>query len=186
VTWTIVDIPFHNRDERLGPAEVYENCRERIQDPERRQVTRQLLDHLWFDHGARTFGDAIDALEAAGPAGRRELLNRARTGVGLPTVEDERAHAAGVAANRALIGRGVNPEASPAWARPRFGPGGAIEFGDAVERERARGERDDERRAEQFRQRRAGREHEAAERRAAQEAQAERWRIGGPGWEPAP
>ena len=51
---------------------------------EDRQVARRIvLD--WASDGAKTVGDALDRLEAMPAAERRELLDRTRAEIGLPT-----------------------------------------------------------------------------------------------------
>jgi hypothetical protein len=73
-----IDIP-HRGDPDQDLVEAMADCREGIEDGEQRHVTRQLL--LDYD----TIGEVIDALGAATPEQRRDLLDGARERVGLPT-----------------------------------------------------------------------------------------------------
>ncbi len=79
-------VPFRSRDDRLDLGEVHDLVHEVISDPEEQRVTWELLFDLATTPGARTYGDVLDRLEQAGPAGRRQLLDKARGAVGLGTV----------------------------------------------------------------------------------------------------
>jgi hypothetical protein len=175
-----IDIPHRSRDESV--VDVLCDDLRAIEDRESRAVARAVLQEA-AESGTRTVGEVMDRLNRADPAEVREMLDRARVAAGLETTADVEGHAAFVAANRALVGRKVNTDAPPEWARPRLAPGGGIEFGDQVERERVRAERKDRLRAEADRQRRAEREIEAAERAELEAARAERWKPSGPGWD---
>ena len=47
-------------------------------------MARALGMELVLDPDVRTYGDALEKLDALGPEGRRALLDRAREGAGLP------------------------------------------------------------------------------------------------------
>jgi hypothetical protein len=82
--------------------------REKLTGDERRivrQVGLELVMH--GDRPLRTFGDALDALEAEGPQGRREIIDRARTAVGLPDIATQEARRKFEAANSV---RGWGPD----------------------------------------------------------------------------
>jgi hypothetical protein len=73
-----------------------------LEDAEDAAVTRELVFEAMVNTDAQTVGDLVDLVEQAGPAERRELLNRCRVAAGLQTVEDVEAHEKFLAANRAL------------------------------------------------------------------------------------
>jgi hypothetical protein len=67
--------PVRSREDPLSA--LGDLAREALIDPTEREIVREVALHLAAD-GAETVGDAVDALEAAGPAGRRELVDEAR------------------------------------------------------------------------------------------------------------
>jgi hypothetical protein len=106
VNWQI-HIPHHgDRDAPL--TDVGFDARH-LEDPEDRAVTREFVLDSMLDSGLETVGDLIDMLSNAGPAQRRELLNKCRLAAGLETVEDVEGHARFVQANEALLYRPHRP-----------------------------------------------------------------------------
>jgi HNH endonuclease len=81
VSWQI-RIPFRDRDEPLD-ADALTDLPAALEG-EDRDVTRELMVQARLE-GARTVGDVLDRVEAVGPRGRRQLLDEARTALGLPT-----------------------------------------------------------------------------------------------------
>jgi hypothetical protein len=65
------------------------------------RVVEQIVSDALL-RGTSKVGDLLSELEKAGPEGRRRIVNQARTGCGLDTLEDEAAHRAFVMANRNL------------------------------------------------------------------------------------
>ncbi|HSD22972.1 MAG TPA: hypothetical protein VLB79_01460 [Solirubrobacterales bacterium] len=94
--------PVRNRDESFDLNRLTDYTREMLTGDERRVVNRIGLD-LVMRHGRiERFGDALDLLATAGPQGRRELVDRARTSLGMPTIGDEQFEAQAAATNRSL------------------------------------------------------------------------------------
>ena len=101
-------------------------AREKLDGDERRIVRRVGLD-LVVEHGSRieTVGDALDLIAAAGPAGRREMVEAARVKVGLPTIADEQFRV-----RQEAINRGLKPQWGLAQcAYPTCGRWATTEFG---------------------------------------------------------
>jgi hypothetical protein len=94
--WSIRVPFFGERDEDIGLAISQTR---HYSDAEEGQIVRQILIGMQCD-GAGTIGAALDRLEGAGQAGRRQLLDRARMAVGLPDTEtvEIREHNAAAAA----------------------------------------------------------------------------------------
>ncbi len=93
--------PVADRNRPFDLAELSDMCRETLEGDERR-VVRQIGLGLVVERGeVETFGDALDLIAAAGPAGRRAMVDEARVAVGLPTIEDERFAVRQAAINRA-------------------------------------------------------------------------------------
>jgi hypothetical protein len=135
-----------------------------------RAVTRQLAHDFLLD-GIATVGDAIAAVQSAGQAARRALLDRARQRAGLPPTAEVDARERVEAASRSALLHRAATTGRP--ARLAYCPSGAgfIDL-DEQEAEAARAE-------EEERSRRARREAREAERRveAAELAEHERaWR----------
>jgi hypothetical protein len=87
-----ISVPYRNRSDRIDLADVADMSRKLEGDDAK--VARALALLAVTDSGWETYGDLIDGLEAAGPTGRRQILDRAREGAGLPTtgkLEAERA-----------------------------------------------------------------------------------------------
>ena len=99
MSWQI-RIPHRNR--RDAPLTDVGFDARHLEDPEDRAVTRELVLDAMLNSGCETVGDLVDMVENAGPAQRRELLNKCRVAAGLETCEDAEAHEAFEAANRAL------------------------------------------------------------------------------------
>ena len=75
-----------------GPFDLNEfadTTKETLDGDELRVVRKSDSVSSWST-GSRieTCGDALDLIAAAGPAGRRAMVDAARVGVGLPTIED--------------------------------------------------------------------------------------------------
>jgi hypothetical protein len=87
MSWEI-RLPHRNVD---APVAEIAECARVLPEAER-DVTRQLVLLLTVDHHADTVGDALDVVEAADPAARRALLDRARQRAGLPTTDEVDGH----------------------------------------------------------------------------------------------
>jgi hypothetical protein len=96
MTWEIA-FPVRDPSDPFDPSDLAADIATAISDPAERAVARNVVLH--FVGQAETVGDVLDALEAASPAQRRALLNKARTDAGLRTVEREEQHRAFEAAN---------------------------------------------------------------------------------------
>jgi hypothetical protein len=70
-------------------------------DGEERLIVEQIV-HDATARGTTEAADLLDQLESAGPAGRRQVLDKARVGIGLRTVEREEQHERFLSANAAL------------------------------------------------------------------------------------
>jgi hypothetical protein len=98
MSWQI-RIPHRHRDEMI--VSVVDTAGEALAGEEA-TVTRQLA----FDalrRGTTRVGELLDELEAAGPEGRRALLDRARRGAGLPTTGEVEALSRAEARERATL-----------------------------------------------------------------------------------
>jgi hypothetical protein len=93
-----LQIPYQSRDQTISDA-IAANV-DRALEGEDRRITFRLL----FDSRFQTMGQLLDHVSALDTDGRRRLLNQARTGCGLPTVEQEKAQRAVEATNRSLAG----------------------------------------------------------------------------------
>ncbi len=93
-----IRIPYRSPDALV--ADVIDCAREVLDGDELRVTEQVAFDAL--ERGVRTVGGLLSELESAGTAGRHQILDKARVGVGMDTVADEEAHAAFVAANAAL------------------------------------------------------------------------------------
>jgi hypothetical protein len=91
--------PVRNPDDPL--EQVGDLTGEALTDPVEREVVREVALRLAAD-GAETIGDAVDALEQAGPAGRRRLVDEARVSLGMDTLADAETHARWKRGNDAL------------------------------------------------------------------------------------
>jgi hypothetical protein len=80
-----IRLPIRSRDEPL--ADVAHSARG-IEDAQDRAVARTIAIDAAVHGGMRTAGELIDHLEAAGPAGRRPILDDAREAAGLERSED--------------------------------------------------------------------------------------------------
>jgi hypothetical protein len=122
--------PVRSREDPLSA--LGDLAREALIDPTEREVVREVGLRLAAD-GAETVGDALDALEQAGPAGRRRLVDEARVAVGLPDIETERVHAQLKRANAALRpgrdsqGRSIQQCPAPGCGAVSSGRGGLPE-----------------------------------------------------------
>jgi hypothetical protein len=91
---------YQDRDQPLDAAALDELPRA-IEDREEREVVRQFLVNAKLD-GDQTMGDVLRRFEDASPAGIRAIVDEARAGVGLDTLDDHEAHEKFVAHNAAL------------------------------------------------------------------------------------
>jgi hypothetical protein len=117
-----IRLPDLNRDESLVDLACAESA---LPDKDDRLVLRELVlaATLAGDH---TAGDLFDRLEAAGPAGRRPILDNAREAAGLPRTEDlDRAEHFEALQRQARQRAGDRPipKCAVCGARP-IGPGG--------------------------------------------------------------
>jgi hypothetical protein len=117
VTWSI-RIPHRDRGGPIG--EVVECARETL-DGDDRRVTEQIV---WgaLNRGKLRVGDLLDELEHAGPAGRREVLDRAREAIGLERSKDIDARDARNSGRRG----GPMPAACAVCGRVGVAPGGGM------------------------------------------------------------
>jgi hypothetical protein len=81
MSWQI-RLPYRSRSDPL--TDVVDAARELPTDEER-AVVRQLVLGELVGGSATTAGELLDKIEKAGPEGRREMLDEARTKAGLPT-----------------------------------------------------------------------------------------------------
>jgi hypothetical protein len=84
-----IQIPFRDRSDRLDLGEISDDVREAIADPEQARLTRRLMWDLATEPGISTTGDLLDRLEAAGPEGRRAMVDRAREAEGVRSAATE-------------------------------------------------------------------------------------------------
>lgn len=77
---------YQDRDQPLDATALTELPRT-IEDREEREIARQVLIDAKLD-GAQTIGDVVSRFERASPPERREMVDRARESVGLPTLDD--------------------------------------------------------------------------------------------------
>ena len=84
MTWSI-SIPHRSRQDSL--VDVAAHCRHLPGQDEDRAAARQLVISARLDHGFTSAGELLDHVEALEPAQRRQLLDRARSEVGLPSTE---------------------------------------------------------------------------------------------------
>jgi hypothetical protein len=96
MSWEIV-LPVRSPADPFDPNDLSDDIATAISDPAERAVARNVVLH--FVGQGETVGDVLDALEAASPAQRRALLDRARTDAGLRTIEREEQHRAFETAN---------------------------------------------------------------------------------------
>src|SRR5262245_2636691 len=68
---------------RVNPFELTDLVYEAFDDPEEREVTKHILSRFVFESGIQTYSDLLDVVSAAGPGGRRQLLDDARRSAGL-------------------------------------------------------------------------------------------------------
>ena len=163
-------IPYRSRSDSL--TSVADAARELPTDEERAVVRQLVLDEI-VGGSAATAGELLDKVEKASPAERRRMLDDARAGAGLPTtgeVEFEARFKMTQHAARLKAGNDHRP------MRLAYNETGGIvdlnERDDDIARERAREES-----LRRVREARDGeRAVEAAERRALDEARAERVR----------
>jgi hypothetical protein len=83
MSWEI-NLPVRDRADRLAEVAIDSH---QLADPEERVTVRELVLQATLA-GDRTAGDLLDRLEAAGPAGRRPILDDAREAAGLERTED--------------------------------------------------------------------------------------------------
>jgi hypothetical protein len=162
--WAI-RLPF--RSEADPVSSIGDCARAAGLDAAERGITRELVMQFASD-GAKTVRDALDRLDRATPAERRELLDRARARAGLEPTHEVDAHESYAATQRRLVLRGDID------VPLRVSPSGAIVEDDANEAARARQEA--EVRRVRHEQRLAARKFEAEELRAAEEARRDRER----------
>jgi hypothetical protein len=81
--WEVV-IPYRDRSAKLDLAEVHDMASEALGAEEAATVLAVAAE-LFSRTDVRTYGDALDLVEAASPAQRRALLDRARDRRGLPS-----------------------------------------------------------------------------------------------------
>jgi len=101
--------PHPHRNRRDAPLTDVGFDARHFEDPEDRAVVREFVLDSMLNSGLETVGDMLDMLSNAGPAQRRELLNKCRVAAGLETVEDVEGHARFVQANEALLYRPHRP-----------------------------------------------------------------------------
>jgi hypothetical protein len=104
MSWRL-NIPYHSLEEPLYEIGLSAQHLE----GEDGAVTRQFALDMMLHSDARTVADVVQLVEQAEPAQRREMLNRARTGAGLETVEDVEGRERFEAANQALLNRPPRP-----------------------------------------------------------------------------
>ncbi len=101
MTWEIA-VPFQDERDRLHLGEIHDLVHEAISDPKEQKVTYELLFDLATTSGIDTYGDLLDRLEKVGEDGRRQLVDQARSSLGMESLADEQAHRVFEAANRSL------------------------------------------------------------------------------------
>jgi hypothetical protein len=170
-----IHIPY--TDPRQTPSEALAaNVDSALEDPEERRVAGELLLEAATDPDTPTMGALVQRIGEAGPAERRQLLDRLRRSAGLETpseIEAEEHDRANRRAARALQQRidQAPPEMQPTL---HITPTGAFVEVDPVEVERDL--RREEHLAAQHEERRREKERVAAEAEAAREALEERTR----------
>lgn len=120
--------PVSDRDQPFDLVSLNDMTKETLDGDERRVVRQVALD-LVMEHGSRieSFGDALDLIASAGPAGRRAMVDQARVEVGLPTIADEQFEVRQEVINRGLKPRwGLAQCAYPSCGRSPTTEGGAL------------------------------------------------------------
>ena len=120
------ELPY--RDEADMTIEVVDVAREVLEDDELRVVEQLAYDAMV--RGVTTVGELLSEMEAAGPGGRRQIVDQARIACGLATLEDEAAHQRFLETNAAIRGTGRDSRARrsnsasivPPSVRPRRAP----------------------------------------------------------------
>ncbi len=102
-----IKIPYQSRGQKVSEA-LAAGVDRAVERGEDRDVVTSLLVQA---AGFKNMGALIDHVESLDAEGRRDLLNKARAGVGLDTVEDVQAHRTFIRANEeAIRSRGEPPQ----------------------------------------------------------------------------
>lgn len=128
-----IPVPHRDRDQTL--LDAIDDLRQAPLSPAERNVAREVLINAALQQGEHTIGELCDRLEAASPAERRAVLDRARDQLGLEPVETVIAREKFEAGNRALKpgrdarGRSVQQCPADGCGRVSVGPSGIPEPG---------------------------------------------------------
>ncbi len=101
MTWEIA-VPYRGEDD--WTLDVIPAAREVLEGDDLKVVEQVAYDAMV--RGKTKIGDLLNELEAAGPDGRRRIVDKARVACGLDTLEDAAAHQRFLQANAALRGTG--------------------------------------------------------------------------------
>lgn len=112
---TELRIPYQSADD---PTASVVDAARKVLSGEELAVTEQIAYDA-LERGTTKIGDLLDELESAGADGRRRILDKARTGVGLMTVEDQEGHDRFVSANSDIAAARPRAPRTHAHARSR-------------------------------------------------------------------
>ena len=79
-----IPVPYRDREQPL--VDVRSELRDAPLDESESELAREVIDEALFVEGERTVGQLLDRLEAASPDQRCEVLDQARTAIGLDPV----------------------------------------------------------------------------------------------------
>lgn len=82
-------LPVRDRSEPFNLATISDDIDAATDDPAQRQVLRNLASEIATTLPATTIGEALDALDRAGPITRGQMLDRARAKAGVRSLEQE-------------------------------------------------------------------------------------------------
>lgn len=88
-TTTEAFLPVRDRSEPFDLGRISDDIDAATDDPAHRQVLRNLATEIATTLPATTIGEALDALDRAGPITRGQMLDRAREKAGVPSLEQE-------------------------------------------------------------------------------------------------